>query len=583
MFTSNLTLDPDTVEEIRGQLPPSPTGDPNRLTAVGYDEGTVQCIALNLQGSGGTNAQPPRDGMLVAVEEILGASTPSLAGDNAAAFSLTLSEEGATILEQAFEDGLTPIGVIYSLKYTGIRPSLDVVIEADMSRVFDDLSMGLSAQVYWVQAGLDAEFEHLKQDGTIKITVTNYTSDQEMKDKENWALDFFKNQILADWFRPSLTPPPPLNPMGTTGTTGTTGNRTTNPVTSTPPRPSTPATSTPPRTSIPGVTGAGTSGGVPGATGSAIPGVGGTTPPRTTPAASGAPAATGGAGGSAIPGVSGAPGVGAGAAGGAASGGSAIPGVGGMPGVGGGVPGVGGGVPGVGGAAPGGGAPAGAGAGAAAAGGSSASPFGASFRLRYVSEEEKKTVRVEYHRSDAVQRTYAPQGFFGVLIPQDHREKYILEVDLDDPFFRQFTVNVGPAEGFDFGRIGLDSIHVAINYGDPNDAQNFKHGEFIFDTNNRAPQQWAVYRLDAYDRTYSYLVDYHFSPQAGWDAADDSYSLPAVTTEDEDLYLNPYEFLSFLEVKLVPGRIDWTVVDSIELFFSRDADASGWAPTKAFL
>ena len=68
-----------------------------RLAVVPFDEGTVQCVALNLQGAGGTVATPPA-GAFNAVETILGAVMPSLHGDNSASFSLVLSQEGATIL-----------------------------------------------------------------------------------------------------------------------------------------------------------------------------------------------------------------------------------------------------------------------------------------------------------------------------------------------------------------------------------------------------------------------------------------------------------------------------------------------------
>jgi hypothetical protein len=64
---------------------------PPRLTAVPFDEGTVQIVALNIQGGGGTNATPPPPGAFVAVESVLGASKPSLGGTNNAVFSLTLS------------------------------------------------------------------------------------------------------------------------------------------------------------------------------------------------------------------------------------------------------------------------------------------------------------------------------------------------------------------------------------------------------------------------------------------------------------------------------------------------------------
>lgn len=42
---------------------------------------------------------------------LLGATTPSLIGEELAIFSLSLSEESAVILKQAFEKGSTSVGV----------------------------------------------------------------------------------------------------------------------------------------------------------------------------------------------------------------------------------------------------------------------------------------------------------------------------------------------------------------------------------------------------------------------------------------------------------------------------------------
>src|SRR5215813_7262474 len=115
MFTTSLKLDRGTEGRIKSQL--SGLGAVNPvLTAVPFDTGTVKCIALNMQGSGGTTAAAAKAGSFNAVEEILGANTPSLQGDEEAAFSLTLSQEGSIILEQAYKQGTGPIGVIYDLK-----------------------------------------------------------------------------------------------------------------------------------------------------------------------------------------------------------------------------------------------------------------------------------------------------------------------------------------------------------------------------------------------------------------------------------------------------------------------------------
>ena len=173
---------------------------------VQFDEGTVRCIAPDLEGSGGTAAQPAPPGAFRAVEAIRGASVPSLAGDNTAAFSLTLTQEGAIILEKAFSQGTTPVGVIYDLKFTGLRPALNVKITADYEKIFNHFSAGLEAQVYWVKAGIDAGFEKLVSEGVIKIEVIDFIGAEDRQDKENWALDFFKENLLSKWFEPSLTP-----------------------------------------------------------------------------------------------------------------------------------------------------------------------------------------------------------------------------------------------------------------------------------------------------------------------------------------------------------------------------------------
>src|SRR5206468_8930735 len=54
--------------------------------------------------------------------------------------------------------------------------------------------------------GIDAAFEKLVQEGAIKVEVTDFTTDQDAKDKEKWALDFFKDKLLTDWFEPTLAP-----------------------------------------------------------------------------------------------------------------------------------------------------------------------------------------------------------------------------------------------------------------------------------------------------------------------------------------------------------------------------------------
>jgi hypothetical protein len=201
MFGVELTLPEDVERAIRSKIPGSA-----RLAAVPFDSGSVKCVALNLQGPGGTVAPVGVDGSFIAVEQILGASVPSLFGKNDAIFSLTLSAEGATLLEAAFAQGATPIGVIYDLTFTAMQPALDVKITADFERIYKHFSAGLNANVYYVEIGIEAGLEELVQSGAITIEVTNFSTAEDKADQEQWAIEFFKQQLLKDWFTPTLTP-----------------------------------------------------------------------------------------------------------------------------------------------------------------------------------------------------------------------------------------------------------------------------------------------------------------------------------------------------------------------------------------
>lgn len=542
-FTTALVLTDDARQDIIGQIRAQfPSASDPRLEPVNFDDGTVQVVALGTQGGGGTTGAPVANGAFEAVEKILGAVSPNLFGNNEAAFSLTLSEEGASILEAAFEDGMAPVGVIYSLKFTGVRPAIDVKITADLKRAYDAFSVGLTAQVYWVSAGIDATFEKLRQDGVIKVEVVNLTTDQENRDKEQWALSLFKDQLLAEWFKPSLAPPsggasvgaPQLPPAH-----GAAPSPASPPSGGTMPKPSTSITGTSGgMTSVkPAGSGGMAGSGAPSMTNvkpavpatSAAPAGGGTV--SAPPAATGKPGATDGVKPPPVPAGAG------GAAGAVANAANAL-------------------------------------AGAATAASSAASPFGVALRLKYVQQDELKTLTVEYNRMDAVQRTYAPQGYFGLMLSQIDKSKHFLKVDGTDPFFRKFAVTINPPP--DFAGIGLLTAHVAIDYGDPDGPTDVKHGEFMFDAANATRQVWQVFEGLIPDTSYRYTVDYRFNPESGWQGEQGYYLLPTMTTENREITLDPHDLLGFLQIAVSPGEIDAEAVDRIEVTLSYTAK-SGWS------
>ncbi len=739
MFEVNLVLDPALEAKILSAVSSGVHGEP-RLAAVPFDEGSVQAIALNLQGSGGTVAAPAGAGTFNAVEKILGASVPSLFGENSAVFSLTLDQEGAIIVEKAFQEGLTPVGVIYNLKFTVLRPALDVEIKADFKRIYDQFSASLSGQYYFLKAGIDVGFENLVQSGAILINVINYTSEGDKKDREKWALDFFKDKLLNDWFEPTLSPgklagEAPAKPGDSTPGTKPADTKPPSSIPSNIPAPGGQAVT--PVTPSPGSAGGTTAADgrkaaqlvvgstdpsplPPGYGISHVPSPSGTSETITisggnnplvkvdgvvqqldsqrhinidVPAGSnkkiaveypsspdaletfnlffdfekpletgwstsppsnsysgylnnapnpqdsaflGSASPSGGSGSSGADALRGwirdrlaspkevsvdahasyegkpekleynqklserRKDVAIGIIGSLASASRAVasgqteaqtanrtgdatdrvarikgktaigsphvtiqatisrlspdkkddvkPGDPGKT-----DPGKKDNTP----------------------SGTSGDPA-ISLKIKFIKQEELKTVTLTYHSTEAVQRTYAPQGFFGLLLGD--QDRHFLEVDLDDPFFRTFAVTLDAP--IDFDKIGLNSAHVSIDYGDPIDEANHRHGDFIFDAQNKGQKKFEVFMNKTLDTAFKYEVDYNFDPQSGWDGQVFSYHLPARPAEDRALNLNPYDDIGFLEVKVFPSKIDWGVLDSIDVNLSYQ-DKS-WSLDKSF-
>ena len=563
MFETALPIDTDLETRIKAALPGA---GKKTVSPVVFDEGDVQCVALNLQGGPGTTASV--DGAFHAVEAIMGASVPSLFGDNVAMFSLSLSEDGAILLEKVFAAGGSPVGVIYRLKFTGLRPALHVHITADLHKVYTELSAGLDAQVYWVKLSLDAMMQKLQQDGVIKIEVISFTTDADRDQQEQFALQLFTQHILQSWFEPTLSPtgiggvkPPAGQPGGGGGGGAPVGGG---------------------GGGAPPVGGGG--GGAPpvGGGGGAVPVGGG----GAVPVGGGGGAVPVGGGGGAPPVVGGGGGaVPVGGGGGAVpvgGGGSAVP--------------VGGGgahsaTPALAGAAPvtlaapvvvvppv---APPTAGAGGAGAKGSSGgvNPALVTFRLHYGVQIEDKHFEMFFDRTEAVQRTYAPQGFFSLLAQGMGDPPHTIKVDLTDPFFQR--VNVDFLADFDFAAVGLTAVDVMVTYGSATDQAGVQHTNRQVEAATRSTIAAASFFMsENLTRDYTYRIEYHFSGDAGWRGKD---LLQVVTgsSDSASIDLNPRRHFGFLSLTVQPGDIDTEVVRRSTV--SLRVDDGDWSVSDEFL
>lgn len=539
-FSVDMLLDAALERRILSKLAAFSRGKP-RLSVAPFDEGSVRVIALDLDSGGDGTPRPaiPAGGFR-AVEIALGATTPSLDAANRASFSLTLTQEGATILDETFTRGGTPVGVIYDLKYSGMRPALEVTITANMERVYRQFAVSGEAQVMFLRSGIDQAFERLVQDGSIKIKVLNFTGAADAAAKEDWALNFFKDHLLATHFSPSLTVGtiqggfPQAEGLDAVMTRADALRPPPTPAPTKPTADESPARSRPAADPSDSATvGTGKGAQVPGTV--AAPPADAETPTDATGEAAGAATAAelGTAAQSGVIRAAAAPGVPAGAA-------TAPP------------------------------APA----------QTDAKPQAvASFRFRGITQEERKTITLSYSRAEATQRSYAPQGFVGLLAGDLDRSSHFIEIDLDDPFFRVMDIRANTLA--DMSKLGLKAVEVALDYGKPSDPGGVKHKDMRFEGDAPAEQGWKIFQNDGELQEYDYTVQYHFDPASGFDGKQLSYSFGPARTADRTLVLNPHEQIGIATVQVSAGEVDWGQITRIDVAVSNGSRKKVIALTKA--
>lgn len=229
------------------------------------------------------------------------------------------------------------------------------------------------------------------------------------------------------------------------------------------------------------------------------------------------------------------------------------------------------------------GTPATPGAGAAGpiAPGSSTAGSGAilTFAMKFIQQTERKTMVYEYHRQQAVTRQHAPQSLIGMMLEDMTGPGHFLEIDLDDPFFRSLDVEVSLTTAFE--PIGLQSVAVALDYGDADHPQKHRHADLVFDATRAAPQHWVVPIATDYDLGYTPRIEYHFDPQSGWDAERNEIVVEPGHIEDRTLQLDPTQHVGFLQVDIRPEELDPLEVNSVEVVLTHTA-GSGWTSTRTY-
>jgi hypothetical protein len=120
---------------------------------------------------------------------------------------------------------------------------------------------------------------------------------------------------------------------------------------------------------------------------------------------------------------------------------------------------------------------------------------------------------------------------------------------------------------------------VAIEYGRPDDPVGVKHKDIIFRAGGTTQDKASFFLNPKRDLGYALKLQYHFDALSGWDGEKLSYDLPAVTSLDRTLLVNPFRDFGFLEIRVVAGELDVDMIDSTDVLLHYE-DPGHWSRDK---
>ncbi|WP_216324517.1 hypothetical protein [Deinococcus aestuarii] len=217
-FDVNLGVPGETLEEVRRELRSQEhlTEDP-RLSPVLLEDGSVKMMLFGKQSPAPTPPNPtpgptPNPATPTGPQFVLKIdhhAKPSLYGDNQAAFSVQLDQEGVTVLEQAMKGEMSPIGVVYWLDYLALRPAYNVRLSVDWERTQHHFEEHFGVDALFFQADIDKVVDELIDKRVIVLEADTFIPEGDedgVSGRRDQALDQVRDMITDAFFTPSLNP-----------------------------------------------------------------------------------------------------------------------------------------------------------------------------------------------------------------------------------------------------------------------------------------------------------------------------------------------------------------------------------------
>ena len=130
------------------------------------------------------------------------------------AFALSLSAEGATLMQQAATapppaDGAAastaiPVGVVYELRFLALTPALHARVTMNYEEAYSHFSASAAFTYYYVKAALDFDISWLVEHDFIKIDIIAFTDSDDEQRQRAQVMDLVTARIQQDFFRSGL-------------------------------------------------------------------------------------------------------------------------------------------------------------------------------------------------------------------------------------------------------------------------------------------------------------------------------------------------------------------------------------------
>lgn len=210
-FDVNLGASDDQIENIRRTIQREERlRDLPRVAPVTTVSGTVKLLMLGRQSGDAAAPAAGGDAGPKFVLKMDHHASPSLYGNNQAAFSVQLDAAGVTVVEQSMNGEILPIAVVYSLNYLGLRPAYSIRLDIDWDRVQKHMDETYSGGFLFSSVDISNTVDELEESRAIVLEADTFIVEDEDNegtiDRRDAALAQVRSMITEAFFQPSLPP-----------------------------------------------------------------------------------------------------------------------------------------------------------------------------------------------------------------------------------------------------------------------------------------------------------------------------------------------------------------------------------------